>query len=336
MSNRARLTLSIVVLVFAGLLATALFFSDDDSDDAKDTEGLTNQTLFLTFIPNIQFAPVYVAIEKGYFKDEGLNITIEHGDEADGVDRLAINDLQFGIISGEQVILGRNAEKPLVYVMEWYHRFPVGVVVPADSSIETAADLEGHSIGLPFFNGASYIGFRALLSAVDLQESDVSAQAIGFTAPAIMCEKQIDAAVVYIANEPLQIEACFDVRVIEISDYVSLVSNGLVTNAETIEQHPDLVAKMVKAIQRGIADTVADPNAAFDLSLKYVPDLSEDQYEVQREVLRRSTDLWQSDTIGVTTTDAWEATQQTLIDTQLIDGPLADLSSAYTNRFVED
>ena len=91
-------------------------------------------TLFLSFIPSVQFAPIYVAIENGYFAEEGIEIELEHSfNEADGVDRIAVNNLQFGIISGEQVIVARGAGKPLVYVYEWFHDFPVGIVAPADS-----------------------------------------------------------------------------------------------------------------------------------------------------------------------------------------------------------
>src|SRR6266568_8796376 len=64
--------------------------------------------LFLGYIPNIQFAPVYVAMERGYFKDAGIDLTLENSfDETDGLTRIATGKLQFGLLSGEQVILAR-------------------------------------------------------------------------------------------------------------------------------------------------------------------------------------------------------------------------------------
>lgn len=335
MNNRNRSLIVILILVILiGLIAGSVLLTGDDDEDDNGSKDLTDVTLFLTFIPNVQFAPIYTAIDNGYFEDEGLNVTIEHGGEADGLDRIAVDDLQFGIISGEQVILARNAEKPVVYVMEWYHRFPVGIVVPADSEIEEPADLAGHHVSISFIEGASYMGLRALLGAVDLTEQDLELEPVGFTAPAVMCERQVDAAVVYIANEPLQIEECYDVRVMEFSDYISIVSNGLVTNEETIANHPELVEKMVRAITRGIQFTVDNPDEAFDISLKFVTDLSEDQYDVQREVLKRSVPLWEADVIGQTTAEAWETTQQALLDAGLLDDPLDNLEAAYTNDFV--
>ncbi len=337
MNNRNRgLIVIFILLILVGLVAGSFLLTGDEDDDDSDNGDLTEVTLFMTFIPNVQFAPIYVAIDNGYFEDEGLAVTIEHGGEPDGLDRIAVNDLQFVIISGEQVILARNAEKPVVYVMEWYERFPVGIVVPADSEIEAPGDLAGRNVSISFLEGASYMGLRAMLGAVDLAEEDLELEPVGFTAPAVMCERQVEAAVVYIANEPLQIEECFAVRVIEFSDYIQLVSNGLVTNEQTIENNPQLVEKMVRAVTRGIQFTVDNPDEAFDISLKFVTDLSEDQYDVQREVLNRSIPLWEADVVGQTSPEAWETTQQALIDAGLLDEPLENLEAAYTNEFVTE
>lgn len=340
MNSRTRtMIVAFVLLILIGLIAGSIVFTSDDDDNSdgtatNDGDSATDVTLFLTFVPNIQFAPMYVALEQGYFTDEGLNITIEHGAEPDGIDRIAVNDLQFGIISGEQVILARQAEKPVVYVMEWYHRFPVGVVVPADSDIESPEDLAGKHVSVSFFNGASYMGLLGLLGAVDVDAEDLELEAIGFNAPGAMCERDVDAAVVYIANEPLQIEQCYDVRVLEISDYVSIVSNGLITNEQTIRDNPELVESMVRAMQRGIAFTIANPDQAFDMSLNYLEDLAEDQYDIQRQVLLNSIDLWEADTIGLSTDEAWENTQAALLAADLLEEPLSNLDEAYTNAFV--
>jgi NitT/TauT family transport system substrate-binding protein len=326
--------LFLLLPVFTAFGAT----SNDMPEQHSQDEDMVDVNLFLAFIPSVQFAPVYMAIENGYFEEEGIDITLEYSfNEIDGIDRLAINNLQFGIVSGDQVILARGAEKPLVYVMEWYHRFPVGVVVPADSDIESPEDLEGKVVGLPSFGGASYIGLKALLDDAGLDESDLLLQPIGFTAPELMCAEQIDAAVVYIVNEPLTIaDDCFDVRVIEVSDYANLISNGLVTNEETIEDHPELVESMVRAIVRGIIDTINDPETALDVSVVEIPDLPEEEYDTQYQILLNSIELWRSDHPGETNAEAWELTHQVLLDLELLEDPVDDLEAAYSNEFVPE
>jgi NitT/TauT family transport system substrate-binding protein len=328
------LTLSIVALL---LLVTILSVAPQPTPTATaQDDDLRDVTLFLSFIPSVQFAPMYVALENDYFADNGINIEFEYSfDEAGGVDRIALNDLQFGIVSGEQVLLGRGVEKPLVYVMEWYNRFPVGVVVPADSDIETPADLDGRNVSIPALQGASYIGILSLLESADLTERDLQLVPIGFSAPEAMCAERFDAATVYVVNEPLTISQCYDVRVIPVADYANLVANGLVTNETTIENNPELVRGMVNALVQGIADTVADPETAFDISLNYV-DLPDDQLETQRQVLLNSVELWQADIIGQTDPDAWEATQAILLDADLLRGEIDDLDAAYTNEFIPE
>lgn len=242
-----------------------------------------DQTFFLTFVPNIQFAPVYVAIEKGYFADAGVNVTIEYGDENVGVDLIAANERQFGLISGEEVIKARANERPVVYVYEWFQKYPVGIVAP--EGVESIKDLAGRKVGIPGRFGASYNGLIALLAASDMKESDIQLEPIGFNAPDVFCVGGVEASVVYINNEPLAIEqrikqnACNNIpaiTVFPVSESADLVSNGIVTNEETIKNDPDLVLGMVEAFDKGLRDTINNPAEAYLLSAKYVDYLPTD------------------------------------------------------------
>lgn len=335
--DRRIVAVGVIVLIVVALLIVSIVLSQDDDDTPDDQ---TRVTLFMSYIPSVQFAPVYVAAERGYFAEEGIDLVFENDfDEGRGVDRIATNDLKFGLISGEQVVLARGMDRPIVYVFEWYHNFPVGIVSPAELDINEPADLEGRVVGVPGQYGASYIGLRALLEAGDLTEDDLEElRSIGFAAPENVCAREVEASVVYIANEPLTIENdCFPVNVIEVSDYARLVSNGLVTNEQTIRDNPELVRGMVRAIRRGIADVIADPDAAFDIAVpEYVPDLPEDQYDTQRQVLYNSVNLWNSDDLGRTDPEAWEATEDILVETGLLDAPLDNLAACYNMDFLPE
>ena len=209
-------------------------------------------TFFLTYIPNIQFAPVYVPIEKGYFADAGLNVTLQNGDEPDGINLIAANQLQFGFASGEQVIIARAQGRPVAFVYEWFQQYPVGVVVTDDSGIKSPADLKGKTIGIPGLFGASYTGVIALLAANGLTEQDVQLQSIGFNAPQVVCVGGVQAAVIYVNNEPLQIQDRINnhdcggvtgITVFPVAEAADMVSNGIVTNEETIANDPALVMR---------------------------------------------------------------------------------------------
>jgi len=296
---------------------------------------LTPVTLFLGYIPNIQFAPVYVAVDRGYFKAAGIDIKLEHSfDETDGLTRIGTNQLQFGLVSGDEVVLARAKGAPVVYVFRWYQNFPVGVVVPADSSIQKPEDLAGKVVGVPAKYGASYVGLEALLSAVKLKESDLKeVKVIGFDTAPVVCANQVDASVIYVANEPAQIEQkCFKVRVIKISDYANIVSNGLVTNDTTISQKPDLVRAMNGALAKGLADTLVDPKSAYDISRKYVDKLAADD-AVQMAVLTSSLDLWKTDRYGYSDPAAWKLTLDTLQSMGLVTDPV-DLTKVFSNDYL--
>jgi NitT/TauT family transport system substrate-binding protein len=329
--NRSFKFVSITILLLAAVwLAIAPV-----AKTAAQDKALTPITLFLGYVPNVQFAPVYVAIDHGYFKDAGIDLKLENSfDETDGVTRVATNKLQFALISGEQVLLARAQGAPVVYVFRWYQRFPVGVVVPADSAIAKPEDLVGRVVGVPAKFGASYIGLQALLNAARLKESDLKElKVIGFDTAPVVCSGKVEASVVYIANEPAQIESqCFKVRVIKIADYANIVSNGLITNETTLKDKPDLVRGMNAALARGLADTLADPKAAYASSLKFVETLKADD-PVQLGVLMNSLDLWKADRLGYSDPAAWMLTLETLQAMGLVTSSV-DLDKAFTNDYL--
>ncbi|CAG1012105.1 partial Riboflavin-binding protein RibY, partial [Anaerolineae bacterium] len=296
---------------------------------------LVKVTLFLGYIPNIQFAPVYMAFDQGFFKANGIDLTIEHGfDETDGLTRIASGKLDFGMISGEQVLLARSQGAAVKDIYRWYQKFPVGIVSLAKNNISKPEDLKGKKIGVPGLYGASYVGLQALLNAASLTEADLgSLEAIGFEPVPLICEGKIDASVVYISNEPAQIEkTCGAVNVIAISEYANIVSNGLVTSEKMLSDNPDLARRMVAAFDQGLAAVIADPELAYTVSRKYVETLSEDD-SVQREVLAKSIEMWKAETLGISDPEVWKRTAETLVKMGLLPA-LPEVESAYSGEYL--
>jgi NitT/TauT family transport system substrate-binding protein len=289
------------------------------------------------YIPDVQFAPFYVAAEKGYFRDEGIEIEFESMFENDSAPLLGSNERQFATISAEQVLQARAQGLPLVYVAAWYQKFPVAVVARQSLGLAAPADLKGHTLGLPGLYGASYIGARALLKVAGLAESEVTFKEIGFNQVAAFTAGQADIVVVYANNEPVQLQASgAALTIFNVADYVPMASNGMVTNETTIAAQPELVRGMVRALLRGLADTIADPDAAFTISTKYVEGLGNAdaaKTAAQKQVLAASIELWRAERLGRSDPMGWEQTQAVLLDMGLLSAPL-DLNQAYTNEFV--
>ncbi|MGH2537290.1 MAG: ABC transporter substrate-binding protein [Candidatus Promineifilaceae bacterium] len=284
------------------------------------------------YIADPQFAPFYLAVDRGYFAEEGIELEFDYSFETDGVALVGAGELPFAIVSGEQVVLARAQALPVVYVFEWFERYPIAVISRQEVGLTEPEHLIGRSVGLPGFFGASYVGYAGLLSANDISLDQVNASEIGFTQVETLLTGQVEAVVGYVNNEPVQLRGReVAINVIEVADYVNLVANGVITNQQTLDQEPELVAAFVRALRRSLADTLADPQAAFESSKRFVEGLDEGRYSV----LEASLDLWRADQLGHTDPAAWQQTEAVLLEIGFLDAPIEGLEKAYTNQFVE-
>lgn len=319
-----------LVLITLGMV---LILSACSSPETQN-EVLTHVRLPMGYIPNIQFAPFYVAVEKGYFRDAGIELEFDYKFETDGVALVGAGELPFALVSGEQVLLARAQGLPVVYVAAWYQQYPVSVIARSDLGIVIPQDLKGKKIGLPGLFGASYVGLRALLNAGELSESDVTLDAIGFNQVDMMAVGQQDVVVGYTANEPIQLRARgIPVTELRVADYVQLASNGILASEKVITENPDLVRAFVGAFLKGLKDTIDNPDEAFTTSEAYIPNFADLDADVQKQILETSIEQWKTDRLGYSDPQAWENMQNVLLDMGLITEKM-DLNKAFTNQFI--
>jgi NitT/TauT family transport system substrate-binding protein len=287
----------------------------------------------LGYIPDIQFAPFYVAKSKGYYTSAGLDVTFNHGIVPDLVGSMVAGKSDFVFASGDEMLVARDKQLKVIDVASIFQKYPVSLIVPADSPVKTLADLKGHSVGVPGPYGATYTGLLALLYKTNLKLSDIKVQSIGFTQVAALMSHRVDAVMGYSNNEPLRLESNgFKVRTFAVSDYQPLVSNGIVTTEETYHNQPQVVRSFVQATLKGLKDVIADPAGAVETSKAYIPGLT-NTAEILA-ILKATIPLWQSSKQpGYNDEATWQAMEQFMVAEKMI-SPVRDLSQAYTNHAV--
>jgi NitT/TauT family transport system substrate-binding protein len=149
-----------------------------------------------------------------------------------------------------------------------------------------------------------------------------------------LSEAQGDAVVGYTNNEPIQLAAAgVAVNVLKVADYANLASNGILSNEQTIAEQPELVRAFVRAFARGLADTIANPDEAYEISKAYVEGLAEADEAVQKQVLAASIEMWRAEQLGRSDPAAWQNMNELLVSAGLI-AEAIEAEQAFTNEFV--
>jgi NitT/TauT family transport system substrate-binding protein len=325
------LAISLLFVLLSLGLASCGGASTSNSAVSSTTTPLKNVSIGLGYIPNIQFAPFYVAQSKGYYKAAGLNVTFHHGFVNDVIGSMVLGHDNFVFATGDEELVARSKNLPVVNVATIYQRYPVSVIVPANSSIHTLADLKGHTIGEPAPYGATHVGLLALLYQAHLSLSDVHIQEVGFTQVAALLTHKVDAVVGYSNNEPLQLrKQGLQVRTFDVSDYQPLISNGIITTESTLRNQPDVVRGFVQATIKGLKDVIANPADAVQISQSYVQGMDTSN---AMSVLQATIPIWQGDgqkPLGYNDNATWQSMEQFLVSQKVIP-PVDNLSQAYTN-----
>lgn len=233
---------------------------------SAQTSGQPGRTvnIGLGYLPNVQFTPFYVADRLGYYRAEGLNVKFQHGYVSELMPLLLQGKLDFVVGDPEDAIFARNQGAPVKYVLAMYQKSPVTVF--SLKPLRSAADLRGKTLGIPGTFGSSYAATRALLDAAGLQEGrDVRLAPIGFTQLDAVRAGRVDAAVGFVNNEVVGLKAAGQkVYTLDLTQAYPMVGSGLITLDKTLTG--DLARRVVRASQRGLKFTVADPARAFTLA----------------------------------------------------------------------
>ncbi|MBN2324928.1 MAG: ABC transporter substrate-binding protein [Spirochaetes bacterium] len=291
------------------------------------------------YIPNVQFAPYYVAEEMGYFEEEGIEVTFDYGMATDILSLAASGAVEFGVSDGDQVIVAREKGVPVKVVYTMYVKYPVGVVSLEKSGIADIRGLEGKRVGTPVPYGSNYFGLLVLLKNAGMTLDDIDLRFIGYTQTESLLSKKVDASVVFVNNEPVVMrDNGYRVRVIEAYRVTPMVSAAIIAGERLIKSDPGLVKRFVRAVSRASRYTLENPDRALLLMRRHIQTLTEANMEINRKVLLSSMKLWVDEDIethglGYTSKSDWERSIETMRALGLIEKDI-DPEACYTNEFI--
>ncbi len=256
-------------LICGAILMSLLASTSVTARAEKPHAGLQVVTVGVGYVPNVQFAPIYVALAHGYYRKAGLDVRINYGYSPNLLQLVGAGREDFAYGDGTDVIIASSNGIPVTSVATLYQQLPVALFSLKKSKIRTLANLKGKNLGVPGRFGSSYAGLLVALHNAGMKPTDLSIRTIGYVQSQSVVQGKVDAAVGYSNNEPIVLERHgYALNVIEIGTLSHLVGAGLIAGNSYIARHPQLVQRFVHATMLGLADTINAPRAAFAISRK--------------------------------------------------------------------
>ena len=272
--------------------------STEGTENTESAEGEENGELedfdiVLDWYPNAVHSFIYVAMEKGYYAEEGLNVNVRFpANTNDAITLTAAGQADAGLYYQTNTISTIANQDVPVKVIGTVVQHPLNIVMSMkESGINSAADLKGKVIGYPGTpDNEMYV--KAMMENCGLTYEDVTMQDVGFDLNTALITGNVDAVIGgYINHEyPTLIQEGYDVTYFDITDegipdYEELI---LVTGDKQLEEESDKLAAFIRASKKGFEDVKNDPEGALEILLK---NQDEANYPLDPEIEKASMDI---------------------------------------------
>ncbi len=315
------------------------------AEEPKELQKITFQAGYLPQ-GNISFVAAYIAKEKGFFEENGLDVTIDHSSPGSGEQwqRLAGKDIQFTTDPGESFVkrITSSPDQPFVSVAVFGHEGDHALMVLEDSGIDDISDLEGKLVG--YKGGEEPPWLLAMLVDADLTIDNVKLVQVGFDPRVLLPdygEGRVDALQVFKSNEPdILTRQGYKVRVFKPEDYdVHFLGQTYVTHQDFVKNDPEMVRNFVRATMKGL-DYALDPankDEVTDIIMKYAgadADRGHNEFIWQTEIQYVQSDTTKEVGLGYASDEEWQTMMDVMVSFGAIEKPL-DVDRIWDPQFVE-
>lgn len=318
-----------VSLVFPGILPAA--------ELAAKTEQLTPVTLMLDWAPNTNHTGIYVALENGYYAEEGLDVKILEPATAGSTEAIVgARKADFGISFQEHLTYARLSGVPIVSIAAIIQHNTSGFASVSSRGIKTPADFEGKRYGgweAPMEKAI----IKGLMESVGADIDKVEFVNIGIGDLLSLLQRDIDFTWIFYGWDGIEAELRgLDLNVIMLEDYRDVVPDWytpvIITSEGLIKDDPDKISRFMRATARGYEFAIANPDSAAKILLKHAPELDPDLVHASQKWLsskyQDDAERW-----GVQKLEVWREFADWMYEQGLIDSKL-DVEAAFTNEFL--
>lgn len=305
------------------------------SESNSEKTELQKVSVVLDWTPNTNHTGLYVAKEKGFFAEEGLDVDIIMPGEA-GADQLtASGKADFGVSYQESITQARIQGVPLVSIAAIIQHNTSGFASPVEKNITSPKDFAGKTYG-GWGSPVEKSVLDSLMKIENANVEDVSIVNMGDTDFFTAVKRDIDFAWIYYGWTGVEAELRGEeINMVYLTDYTNKLdyyTPVLATNEKMIEQNPDTVKAFVKAVSKGYEFTIENPEEAAEVLLKAAPDLDEELVKKSQEWLAPH---YQDDAArwGEQKLEVWENYANWMLKNGLLEKEL-DAEKAFTNEFL--
>jgi NitT/TauT family transport system substrate-binding protein len=234
-------------------------------------------------------APFVVAIDKGYFKAEGLDVTIDTaGGSLEPINRVASGtyDMGFGDINSLIKFRDANPGTPIKAVYMVYNKPPFSIVGRKSRGVSVPKDLEGKKLGAPPPDGA-FAQWPIFVQANSIDASKVTIVSVGFPVrEPMLASGEVDAITGFSFSSYINLKdrgvPANDITVLLMADFgVNLYGNTIMVNPKFAAEKPEAVKAFLRAFTKGLHETIKNPAASVESVLKR-NDVAKKETELER------------------------------------------------------
>ena len=335
--------LKLCSLLAAGVLTltVAACGSDDDSGSGESV------TVQLDYQVRGNHAMFYVADEKGYFEDEGINVeSITTGSGSPDTLRLVgKGEADFGFADLPSLATARSQNVPVTALAAVNQATPLGMCAKDEEhSLDSPEDLKGLTVGI-HPAGSTFYFYKALLAANGIDRSEMDEVTVTPPYENYLLQDRVDTVICYIDAEVPELEdkaggeGSLSILSGAENGY-DVYGSGLFTNQELADKDPELVQHFVNAYMKAFEYVLDNPEDAAEIIADSSPELATktETFERQLEADIESTftsDYTEKNGLGAMSDKEWKSTVDTLVEQGVIEGDPPPMDSLRSPQFIK-